>query len=35
VLIKRTDEDRLVGHISRNATEIEARERPMEAATFA
>jgi hypothetical protein len=28
-LIKRTHEQRLVGHISRDATAIEAREKPM------
>ena len=28
-LIKRTHEDRLVGHISRDATAIEAREKPV------
>jgi len=32
--IKRTDEDRLVGHISRDATAIDARKKPMEAATL-
>ena len=31
-LIKRTHEDRLVGHISRDATAIEAREKPLKAA---
>jgi hypothetical protein len=31
-LIKRTHEDRLVGHISRNATAIEAREKPVKTA---
>src|SRR5215475_6869500 len=31
-LIKRTHEDRLVGHISRDATAIEAREKPVKAA---
>jgi len=30
-LIKRTHEDRLVGHISRDATAIEAREKPVKA----
>jgi hypothetical protein len=28
-LIKRTHQDRLVGHISRDATAIEAREKPV------
>jgi transposase len=32
-LIKRTHEDRLVGHISRDATAIEAREKPVKTAT--
>jgi hypothetical protein len=31
-LIKRTHEDRLVGHISRDATAIEAREKPLKTA---
>src|ERR1700680_2343771 len=31
-LIKRTHEDRLVGHISRDATAIEAREKPVKTA---
>lgn len=31
-LIERTHEDRLVGHISRDATAIEAREKPLKAA---
>ena len=31
-LIKRTHEDRLVGHISRDATAIEAREKPLRVA---
>jgi hypothetical protein len=31
-LIKRTHEDRLVGHISRDATAIEAREKPVQVA---
>jgi transposase len=32
-LIKRTHKDRLVGHISRDATAIEAREKPVKVAT--
>src|ERR1700674_4548289 len=31
-LIKRSHEDRLVGHISRDATAIEAREKPVKTA---
>jgi hypothetical protein len=31
-LIKRTHEDRLVGHISRDSTAIEAREKPVQVA---